>query len=40
VPVVVSGRCQDFGKSDRGGELKNWKSEELTVCAPDQLPKI
>ena len=40
VAVVVSGRCQDFGNSGRGGELKNWKPEKLTVCNPDQIPRI
>jgi hypothetical protein len=31
---------QDFGKSSQGGELKNWKPEKLTVCTPDQIPRI
>ena len=30
--TAVSGRCQDFGKSSRGGGLKKWKPEKLTVC--------
>jgi len=36
----VTGRCQDFGKFSPVGKLKNWKSENLTVCTPDQLARF
>ena len=43
MPVERTGRSVGAGFSANPsgvGGLKNWKPEKLTVCTPDQIPRI